>query len=177
MKSALPIVAVLFSLYFISCSPSREKMLTEISGMETRLKSEQKPDTNAVTELLSAYQNFAARFSKDSLAPEYLYKAAGMAVGFNRGTQAVDLYESIINGYPAYKKIPECYFMEAFAYENAIGNIAKASEYYNKFLAKYPEHDLADDAQAALKFLGKSPEEMVREFEAKNADSAVSASK
>jgi TolA-binding protein len=152
-------------------------MLNEISKMESSLKSMQKVDSTAVTELLSAYQNFASRFPKDSLAPEYLYKAAGLAVGFNRGTQAVDLYESIINEYPEYKKIPECYFMEAFAYENAIGNIAKASEYYNKFLAKYPEHDLADDAKAALKFLGKSPEEMVREFEQMNADSAASASK
>jgi hypothetical protein len=62
--------------------------------------------------------------------------------------------------------------MEAFAYENVIGNIAKASEYYNKFIAKYPEHDLADDAQAALKYLGKTPEEMVREFEKMNTDSA-----
>lgn len=162
-------VALFFSL--LSCSPSREKMLDQISKMESEMKVSQVVDTNKVTELLSAYQNFASKYNEDTLAPEYLYKAAGLAVGFNRGTQAVELYEKIQKTYPKYIKIPECYFMEAFAYENTIGNIAKASEYYNIFLAKYPEHELADDAQSALHFLGKSPEEMVREFEKMNSDS------
>ena len=115
--------------------------------------------------------------ASDSLAPDYLYKAAGLAVGFQRGPQAVDLYESILHTYPDYKRLPECYFMEAFAYENVIGNIGKANEYYNKFLLKYPNHDLADDAMAAIKFLGKTPEEMVHEFELMNADSANAAAK
>jgi tetratricopeptide (TPR) repeat protein len=171
MNKVVVLFAFILAVYFSSCTPSREKMLDKISIMEANLKTAQKPDSLAVTELLGAYQNFASKYADDSLAPEYLYKAAGLAVGFNRGVQAVELYESIINTYPEYKKIPECFFMEAFAYENAIGNIGKASEYYNKFLAKYPDHELADDAQAALKFLGKSPEEMVREFEKMNTDS------
>jgi outer membrane protein assembly factor BamD (BamD/ComL family) len=175
MKNTFVLLSTLVTLTFLSCSPSRDKMLDRITKMEADLKAAQKPDSLAVTELLGAYQNFASKYADDSLAPEYLYKAAGLAVGFNRGVQAVELYESIINSYPEYEKIPECFFMEAFAYENAIGNIGKASEYYNKFLAKYSEHELADDAQAALKFLGKSPEEMVREFEKMNADSAGTA--
>lgn len=141
------------------------------------MKLSQKVDSTAVTELLGAYQNFATRYPEDSLAPDYLYKAAGLAVGFNRGVQAVEIYESIIKSYPSYKKVPECYFMEAFTYENTIGNIGMANRYYNFFLAKFPEHDLADDAKAALKFLGKSPEEMVREFEKMNSDSATTIAK
>jgi hypothetical protein len=177
MKSVLTLLAISLSFYFYACSPSRDKMISEIAKMESEMKVAPKVDSNAVTNLLSAYQNFASKYAKDSMAPEYLYKAAGLAVGFNRGTQAVDLYEAIITTYPEYKKVPECYFMEAFAFENVIGNIAKASEYYNKFLIKYPEHDLADDAQAAIKFLGKSPEEMVHEFEKMNADSLGTVSK
>jgi hypothetical protein len=61
--------------------------------------------------------------------------------------------------------------MEAFTYENTLGNIGKANELYNKFLYKYPDHELADDARAAIKFLGKSAEEMVREFEKNGSDS------
>lgn len=172
MRKGLTLLSVIVSLFLFSCSPSRDEMTEKISKMEADMKTAPKVDSNAVTELLSAYQNFASKYAKDSLAPDYLYKAAGLAVGFNRGTQAVELYETIISTYPEYRRIPECYFMEAFAYENAIGNIGKASEYYNKFLLKYPEHDLADDARAAIKFLGKSPEEMVKEFEEMNADSA-----
>ena len=139
--------------------------------MESEMKTAQKLDTNSVSELISAYQNFASKYVKDSLSPEYLYRAAGLANGFNRGTQAIELYETIIHTYPGYKRLPECYFMEAFAYENVQGNISKASEYYNKFLEKFPEHQLADDVRAALKFLGKSPDEIVREFDRMNEDS------
>ncbi len=171
MNKGLALLTFVSALFFYSCSPSRDKMLGKITQMEADLKTTQKVDSTAVNELLGAYQNFASRYADDSLAPEYLYKAAGLAVGFNHGVQAVEIYESIIITYPNYKKIPECFFMEAFTYENTIGNIGKASEYYNKFLAKYPDHDLADDARSALKFLGKSPEEMVREFEQMNADS------
>jgi len=177
MKNFILLLTIIFSFSLFSCSPSRDEMMGKITKMETDMKTIQKVDSNAVTELLSAYQNFASKYSKDSLAPDYLYKAAGLAVGFNRGTQAIDLYETIINTYPEYKRVPECYFMEAFAYENVIGNIAKAKENYTKFLLKYPDHELADDAQAAIKFLGKSPEEMVREFEQMNADSADTAVK
>lgn len=177
MKNVLLILATAFSLALFSCSPSRDKMSAGITKMESEMKVSQKVDSNAVTALLSAYQNFASKYPSDSLAPDYLYKAAGLAVGFHRGPQAVDLYESILHTYPDYKRLPECYFMEAFAYENVIGNIGKANEYYNKFLLKYPNHDLVDDAQAAIKFLGKTPEEMVHEFELMNADSANAAAK
>ena len=177
MKKILTLLTIVLSVVLISCSPSRDDMMGKIAKMEADLKAANKVDSNAVTGLLSAYQNFASKYAKDSLAPEYLYKAAGLDVGFNRGTQAIDLYESIIQTYPDYKKVPECYFMEAFAYENVIGNIGKASEYYNKFLAKFPNHELAKDAQAAIKYLGKTPEEMVREFEKMNADSTGTAAK
>jgi outer membrane protein assembly factor BamD (BamD/ComL family) len=177
MKNLLALVTIILAIFLVSCSPSHDEMITKISKMETDLQVAPKADSNAVNELLGAYQNFASKYPKDTLAPDYLYKAAGLAVGFNRGIQAIDIYETIIKTYPEYRRVPECYFMEAFAWENVVGNMGKASEYYNKFLAKYPEHDLADDAQAAIKFLGKTPEEMVREFEKMNADSANTAEK
>lgn len=170
MKKTFSILTFAITLLLFSCSPSRNEMLDKISKMESEMKTASKVDTVAVTELIGAYQNFASKYSTDSAAPENLYKAASLAVGFNRGVQAVELYETLISKYPQFEKIPECYFMQAFAYENVIGNIVKANECYNKFLMKFPDHELTDDAQAAIKFLGKTPEEMVHEFEKMNAD-------
>ena len=170
-KNILSGFAIVLFLVIFSCSPSRNEMSDKISKMELDMKNGPKVDTNAVSQLISAYQNFASKYPSDSAAPENLYKAASLAVGFNRGVQAVEIYANLINSYPQYEKIPECYFMQAFAYENIIGNIVKANECYNLFLAKYPNHELADDAQAAIKFLGKTPEEMVHEFEKMNVDS------
>ncbi len=120
---------------------------------------------------MSAYKNFSSKYPDDSLSPEYLYTAARLAIGLNRGDQAVTMYESVIHTYTRYKKIPECYFMEAYAFENTLGNIGKAEELYKEFLAKYPDHELANDARTAINFLGKSPEEIVSEFDKMNADS------
>lgn len=169
MKNSIFLLSVVISLFCFSCTSSRDKMAGIISVMESDIKTAQKTDSNSVKELISAYLNFASKYAKDSLAPEYLYRAAGLANGFNRGTQSIDLYESIIHTYPDYKRLPECYFMVAFAYENVQGDIGKASEYYNKFLEKFPDHSLADDARAALKYLGKSSDEMIKEFEKMNA--------
>lgn len=171
MKYTLVFIIIIGSLYWFSCSSGSEKMSAEISKLESGMKSIPKDDSVEVSELLSAYQNFSSKYPDDSLSPEYLYRAAALAAGFNRGTQAIDLYESIIHAYPAYKKIPECYFMEAFTYENTLGNIGKANELYHQFLDKYPDHELAEGARSAIKFLGKSPEEIVHEFEKMNSDS------
>jgi hypothetical protein len=46
------------------------------------------------------------------------------------------------------------------------GDLQKAKAVYEQFLQEYPsDQDFADDASNALKLLGKSPEEIVREFE------------
>lgn len=165
------LILILFSVSLISCSSSRDKMSGEIAKMESNLNAHHKVDSASMIDLLRAYQNFSSKYPDDSLSPEYLFKAAGIASGINRGIQAVELYESIIQTYPQYRKIPECYFMEAFVYENVLGNIGKANELYNIFITKYPGHELADDAHVAMKFLGKSPDELVREFEKMNTDS------
>jgi hypothetical protein len=77
MKYSILIFIVFVSASFVSCSNLREKMVGEISKMESEMKSSQKVDSVSVTELKSAYQNFSSKFPNDSLTPEYLYKAVG----------------------------------------------------------------------------------------------------
>jgi len=36
---------------------------------------------------------------------------------------------------------------------------------YELFLSEYPEHDFSDDAKLAIRNLGKTPEDLIREFE------------
>jgi len=145
-------------------------MSGKIAKLESDIKTSQDIDTIALVELLGAYQNFSAKYPDDGLAPEYLYRAARLAMGLNRGIQAIGLYESVIQNFPEYKRIPECYFMVAFAYENILSNIGKANELYNEFLVKYSDHELADDARTAIRFLGKSPGEIVNDLDKLNAD-------
>jgi len=67
--------------------------------------------------------------------------------------------------------------LKAYIYENLLSNLGLAQKTYRDFLSLYPDHELSDDAEAALLNLGKSPEELVREFEARAAEQAAAAGK
>ncbi len=173
ITSNLLLLAALI-LLITSCKPSRDKMLTRIEGMEESMKVMRPPDTVKLAKLAVAYEKFAQNYPQDSLAPEYLFKAGGIDLSLNRVKQSIEMFRSVQTTYPAYRKAPECVFMQAFIYENSLHDLAKASQLYNEFIAKYPNHSMVADARNALKYLGKPAEEMIRDFEAKNAARADS---
>ena len=57
--------------------------------------------------------------------------------------------------------------MKGYVYENEIGDLNAAKKIYEDFIAKYPDDEFADDAAVSIKNLGKSPEELIKEFEEK----------
>lgn len=164
----LAVIAMLI-LIIASCTPSHDKMLTRIDGLEAAMKNQRPPDTSKLAELAVAYEAFAHKYPQDSLAPEYLFKAGGIDLSLNRLMQSVEMFGSIQTNYPSYRKAAECLFMQAFIYENSLHDLGKASQKYNEFLAKYPAHPMVDDAKNALKYLGRPAEDMIRDFEARNA--------
>lgn len=158
----------------ISCTSQRDKDIKAISGLEKQLEQEgAKPDPAKLTQLLDSYVAFVEHNAADSLAPNYLYKAINLCIGVNNGIRAMQLIDQTLNDFPKSSYLPETVFLKAYVYENLLSDYGKASQVYNDFLKKYPTHDLADDAEAALKYLGKSPEEMVKEFEAKAAQASA----
>jgi len=82
--------------------------------------------------------------------------------------KAIELFDRLMVEYPDYEKVPECLFMKAFIYDNNLQEYDKAKEVYLEFLEKYPDDEFADDARASINNLGKSLEEIIREFEEKN---------
>ncbi|MBL7803542.1 MAG: tetratricopeptide repeat protein [Saprospiraceae bacterium] len=105
---------------------------------------------------------------------DLLMKAAGVAKTIGNARQAIQLYYAVESKMPQHPKAPTALFMKGFVYENDVNDLEKAKATYEEFLKRYPnDPDYADDAQNALKLLGKSPEEIVREFEQKNAGQQV----
>ncbi|NVO18236.1 MAG: tetratricopeptide repeat protein [Bacteroidetes bacterium] len=158
-----------FLLMLTACGPSREKMISRLDEMDKALTASHPADSVKVGELISAYQGFAHKYPKDSLAPLYLFKAAGLCMSFNKSIQALDIYRAIRADYPTWRKAPDCLFLEGFIFENNIKDLAKAKQVYTEFIAQYPNSELRDDAENAIKYLGKPLDEVIREFEAKNA--------
>jgi len=174
MKKISFTLAISILIFLTACGPSREKSVLRIKETEKRLY-----DRNITTfsksgadSLVTMYEDFARHFPGDSLAPVYLFNAAGIAMNSNEGPKALELFSKIIEKYPTYRKAPLCLFFKGYVEENMMHNLDKAKELYLLFIEKYPKHEFVSAAQASLQNLGKSPEQMMKEFEARQkADS------
>jgi TolA-binding protein len=91
-------------------------------------------------------------------------------MNMRRPQATIALFDRIINEYPDYEKSPSALFLKAFVYEDQLQDLENAKHYYELFLEKYPESEFADDAEVSLQNLGKSPEELIREFEEKGSE-------
>ncbi|MEL7161156.1 MAG: tetratricopeptide repeat protein, partial [Bacteroidota bacterium] len=77
-------------------------------------------------------------------------------------------YERVHKDFPNFSKAGESLFMLAFTYDEDLDDIDKARATYERFIAEYPNHGFADDAQMLIGNLGKTDEEVLRELESRN---------
>jgi outer membrane protein assembly factor BamD (BamD/ComL family) len=121
-------------------------------------------DKKGALKLAGYYKEYANRFPDDSLAAGYLFKASDIYMNMGLPQQTVILFDKLIKEYPDYDKIATCYFLRAFVYDDQLKDYKTAKKYYQDFLNKYPDSEFADDAEMLLKNIGKSPEELIKEF-------------
>jgi outer membrane protein assembly factor BamD (BamD/ComL family) len=165
------LTVVLLVTFAAACSNPHQDALDNIKKAEEITFSETglvNPDH--VDELIAAYESFTNEFPADTLSPDFLFKAGDVAMNTNRSNKAIKLYDRIISEYNEYRKAPEALFLKGYVYENNLGRLDKAEAIYKEFLAKYPDNEFADDAEVSLKYLGKSPEELIEIFQKENAE-------
>lgn len=162
-------VLALLTLITVQCSTDPK---TKIKDLEEKIGSENftldEKGIQTANLLIQEYISYAESHKTSPEAPEYLYNAADLSLNINKSKESLDLYNRIIYEYPDYKKTPECLFLVGYITENYFQNYGSAKEIYESFLAKYPNHDFADDAAMSIKNMGKSPEELIRSFEEQN---------
>lgn len=154
----------------VSCnSNSKEKLLKNIHHAEAEMNDAKAFDVQKGNEIIEAYAVFAETYPDDTLSASYLFKAGEISMNLQFSEQAIAYFSRVRADYPSFYKAPECLFLKAFVFENQLNNLKDAEIYYKEFIAKYPNHPLTDDAIASIEYLGKSPEELVRMFQEKNA--------
>ncbi len=158
-------------LLFAACGGGRDEKIANIKDLESRLlkDSTSAKDEVAAYNLQVAYTDFAEDFPKDPEAPEYLFKAANLSINLAWGESAINILNKFINLYPDHSKAAQAYFYKGFVYDNQLNDDVKAGEVYRLFLEKYPNHEFAAAADASIKNLGKSDEDLIKEFEMMNA--------
>lgn len=161
------IVLFLIGIFLQSCQSPEEKQLRKIKTLEEELYGDAGGMINReqAVALVNAYVDFSDGNPNDSMAGEYLFRAGDVSMNTGYPERAIELYTRVHREYADYEKHPESLFLIAFIYENQLMNFQRAEHTYTQFLELYPDHDLADDAKILLEHLGKSPDEMVREFE------------
>ena len=152
-----------------SCTPDRNELAAKITNLQnTIIAPNQKQDPALGEELFGAYDAFFEHYSADSLVPEMLYRGGQIAIIYGQNTRAAMYFTDLINKYPDFPNAVDAYMILGNFYANKIYDLERAKEVYDEFLAKYPQHELAPQAQFMLKNLGKTPEELLLEISKQN---------
>jgi len=124
--------------------------------------------TTDAIKLADFYMQYAITNKADTNSPTNVFKAADIYSNFRKPNKAITAYKTILEKYPNSKNASAALFLTAFIYEDQLHDLANAEKYYKLYLEKYPESDFADDAEISLKNLGKTPEQLIEEFEKNN---------
>ena len=146
---------------------TKETMQQNIEQVEKKAESHTELDLSTANSLLALYSDYAKNHPDDPKTPEYLFKAGRIATTLKQGKQAIDYFERAHNS-PNFSKAPDALFLQGFVYETIMNDTANAKKTYQEVMTKYPDTQFAKDAQVSIDNMGKSPEELIREFEKKN---------
>lgn len=154
-------------LIAVSCVNPQQKLRNEIQVMEGALFSDSSmvPNKEKAAELVKKYVAYADKYKEDTLSAEFLFKAGDLSNNLKQFKAAID-YLGRAQKYKGFEKAPLALFLQGFIAETSLNDLDQAKQYYESFLLKYPDHQLANDVLSSLGNLGKTPEELVLEFEA-----------
>ncbi len=161
---------VFVALVMLAGACSNPSLKEKIESQEKELLENQSGnvDKEVINQLLDNYLEYAEKHPADSLTPQYLFKAADVMMNNGMPVKSIEQIDKIMNRYPDFERVSDALFLKGFILENHLGELGRAKTVYEIFLNQYPEHEFADDVEVSLKYLGRTPEEMVREFEERN---------
>ncbi|MBK8445137.1 MAG: tetratricopeptide repeat protein [Sphingobacteriales bacterium] len=171
--SIILLIATLAACRQPSATASRDDLLNTIKDSEKSMLDNSNAltlDTAKARVVMSSYEQFLAAYPKDSLAPEILFKSAEYYKTFRQFDKSIANYKIISEQFPTYEKAPHSLFLMGFMNENDLKNLNEAKKYYQLFLQKYPQHDLADDVQFSLDNMGKTPEQIMEMLQQKQKE-------
>lgn len=115
--------------------------------------------TEPSIELAERYWRFAQTFPRSPNAPKAALKSARLLDANGLTRQAIDRYAEVERAFPQGAEAAQACFLVGFAYANALRDTAAARQAFERFLARYPESELAPSARFELATLGKSLDE------------------
>ncbi len=141
--------------------------MDNLTQLESRINETGRPQPAQLDSLVMLFDQLITATGNDSMKVRFMLRAAEASRTNFKFDEAIKYYDRLLNEFPASKDASQALFMKGFIVENDLLDIEQARQIYESFIKSYPDHELADDAQFLLDNLGKSDEEIIREFEAK----------
>ena len=152
VNKLLPFVLLL--LLFSSCS-SRDPSETYQAGLKAEAE-------NSFALAIERYEEVVTDYPGEAVAESAMYRLVMVTMN-NDGEKpkAIAAQRRYGELFPQSPRVPSMIFMTAFLYNNELNNLDSARTYYEYFLQRYPEHELAPSARFELANLGKEPDELL----------------
>lgn len=181
MKRRITVLLISLGLIIVGCNNenkptpetatitvSRAQYIDKIKRWESEMHKSMQINTVTASQAIKAYDDFVTAFPTDTLAPDFLFKAGEIATASKQYPQALKYYQTITDKYPNYKLVDVSLYLQGNLLDNCLNDDAKAKIIYEQVIAKYPTSTYANDAKSAIANLGKSDEELIKEFKKKN---------
>jgi len=121
-------------------------------------------------------EEFENAYPEDPMSAELLYKAGLVAMTVAKASnnnaetelyaqKALSIFDDIQKVYPEFNGIKHCILNKGIIYDDILHDYRNAEAVYKAFIARYPSDTMAINIESYLQHLGKSPEEIIAEFE------------
>lgn len=143
------------------------KMLyLDAKRMDSVLLKSNSVNPNLAEQAINAFNNFASTCKDDSLAPIFLLKAGQIAQSVGKFQQSQILLKKCTDEFPEFRNRGAALFLLAQVYDDAsmLNNEAEAKKIYEQIIKEYPNTAWERDAKICIKNLGKTDEQLVKEF-------------
>ncbi len=142
-------------------------------SMDSLLLQETTVNADHAKKAIAAFTDFAYYCQSDSMSPIYLIKTAQVARAINSTPQAKLALDRCVETYLNSPHRAAALFLLAQLYDEPgyLNDENEARRRYQEIIQEYPKSDWAVSAKGALNFIGKTDEQILREFEKKSAHS------
>lgn len=152
----------------IAKEPTHDERIAIIKAYEDTMQRARKLDFRLGKAAVAAYMDFCRVYFNDTLCADYTFKAAEIADNLENPDKAIELYKDVYNSYTKFPYRAEALFRIANIYELKLNDYANARIYYEDVITYFPKSPMAEGAKAAIKNMGKTDAELIKEFEKKN---------
>ncbi len=160
----------------MACGNGKLKVEDLKKAEATLFNDDMTANKDAAPDVVDLFRQYVNENPEAEDAPEWLFKALEIAVGYLEPEKAIEIGDKLFKQYPDYEKTPVGMFMlGTMVYEDKLGELGKAKMLYEKLIADYPDSEFVPAAQQSIINLGKTPEEIIREFEEMNLIDSVPA--